>query len=104
MRAIILILGLMFLMTACHNDNSIKSIAVSFIKNMSEYQRNNGSNILFIRSNPLPGGAVNVVYQYDVHTKNLPDFIKKQEVHLLIENNTVRKYMIAEVSDKVVKR
>ncbi len=104
MRAVILILVLMFLMTACHNDNSIKSISVSFIKNMSEYQRNNGSNLVFIRSNPLPGGGMNVVYQYDVHTKNLPDFIKKQEVHLLIENNTVKKYMIAEISDEVVKR
>ena len=85
-------------------QDQLKTMSIDYIKNISEFQRNNGSNLTFVRSNQLSGGGWNVVYEYDVNTNLLPDFIKRQQVHLLIENETVKKYMIAEVSTNVVNK
>jgi hypothetical protein len=90
--------------TTTQYNTSLQSISINYIKNISEFQRNNGSNLTYIRSNQLSAGGWNIVYEYNVNTNLLPDFIKKQQVHLLIENKTVKKYMIAEVSTNVVNK
>jgi hypothetical protein len=83
-------------------DDEIKKISQEYILKLPEYARNNGSKLTYVRHNPLPKNTWNVVYRYDVHTENLPSSIVKQDVHLLLENNKVSKYVVMEVSNNTV--
>jgi hypothetical protein len=106
MKKILILILLAFFIVGCQPDwnfeNSNK-IAIKHVNRLKEFKDYNGSDLKLNRYNPLNcDGCWNIVYEFNVNTDELPDYITRMRVHLFIENGKVKKEVVSKLTANLV--